>query len=101
MELQQGISLQINQSFVGKTLPILTEGTDKGITIGRSYRDAPEIDGLVLLEAKAEIGEIVPVKITGAMAYDLTAQPLDVKAPVKPIKASALIDPQRLPTLPR
>jgi ribosomal protein S12 methylthiotransferase len=75
MELQQGISLQVNQSFVGKTLDVLIEGRDKGIAIGRSYRDAPEIDGLVFVEGKAQIGEIVPVRITGAMAYDLTGAP--------------------------
>ena len=72
MELQQSISLQINQSYVGKTLDVLIEGYDNGISIGRSYRDAPEIDGLVFVEAQAKIGEIVPVKIGGAMAYDLT-----------------------------
>ena len=72
MELQQSISLQINQSYVGQTLDVLIEGFDKGLSIGRSYRDAPEIDGLVVVEGKAEIGSIVPVKITGAMAYDLT-----------------------------
>jgi ribosomal protein S12 methylthiotransferase len=72
MELQQGISLQVNQSYVGKTLDVLIEGRDKGIAIGRSYRDAPEIDGMVFIEGNANIGEIVPVKITGAMAYDLT-----------------------------
>jgi ribosomal protein S12 methylthiotransferase len=72
MELQQGISMQINQSYVGKTLDVLVEGRDKGIAIGRSYRDAPEIDGMVFVEGDAKIGEIVPVKITGAMAYDLT-----------------------------
>jgi ribosomal protein S12 methylthiotransferase len=75
MELQQGISLQVNQSYVGKTLDVLVEGRDRGIAIGRSYRDAPEIDGLVFIEGNAEIGEIVPVKITGAMAYDLTGVP--------------------------
>ena len=75
MELQQGISLQVNQSYVGKTLDVLVEGRDKGIAIGRSYRDAPEIDGLVFIEGHAQIGEIVPVKITGAMAYDLTGVP--------------------------
>ena len=101
MELQQGISLQINQWFVGKTLSILTEGSDNGITIGRSYRDAPEIDGLVLLEAPVEIGEIVPVKITGAMAYDLTAQPLHQRDGGRKLEASRLLDPNRLPTLPR
>jgi ribosomal protein S12 methylthiotransferase len=72
MELQQNISLQINQSLVGQTLDVLIEGFNKGISVGRSYRDAPEIDGLVLVEGKAEIGKIVPVRITGAMAYDLT-----------------------------
>ena len=72
MELQQGISMQVNQSYVGKTLDVLVEGKDKGITIGRSYRDAPEIDGLVFIEGDAKIGSIVPVRITGAMAYDLT-----------------------------
>jgi ribosomal protein S12 methylthiotransferase len=72
MEMQQAISLQINQSQVGKQLDVLIEGVDKGISIGRSYRDAPEIDGMVFVEGKAKIGEIVPVRITGAMAYDLT-----------------------------
>ena len=76
MELQQSISLQINQSYVGKTLDVLIEGYDNGISIGRSYRDAPEIDGLVLVESKVKVGEIVPVKISGAMAYDLTAVPV-------------------------
>jgi ribosomal protein S12 methylthiotransferase len=75
MEAQQAISLQINQSYVGKTLDVLVEGFDNGISIGRSYRDAPEIDGMVLVEGEAEVGAIVPVKITGAMAYDLTGVP--------------------------
>jgi ribosomal protein S12 methylthiotransferase len=75
MELQQSISIQINQSFVGQRLDVLIEGQDQEIAIGRSYRDAPEIDGLVLVEGKAEIGSIIPVKITGAMAYDLTGIP--------------------------
>ena len=75
MELQQSISLQINQSYVGQRLDVLIEGQDKGIAIGRSYRDAPEIDGLVLVEGKAEIGSIIPVKITGAMSYDLMGIP--------------------------
>lgn len=89
MAAQQNISLQVNQSYVGQTLDVLVEGFDngpstgspapaapaqagQGLTIGRSYRDAPEIDGLVFAEGRAEIGQIVPVKITGAMAYDLT-----------------------------
>jgi ribosomal protein S12 methylthiotransferase len=84
MELQQGISLEVNQSFVGKTLQVLAEGygqvesedgepvADEVISLGRSYRDAPEIDGMVIVEGELPVGEIVPVRITGAMAYDLT-----------------------------
>ncbi len=75
MELQQPISLQINQSYVGRTLDVLIEGFDNGIAVGRSYRDAPEIDGMVFVEGNAEIGSIIPVKITGAMTYDLTGTP--------------------------
>jgi ribosomal protein S12 methylthiotransferase len=50
----------------------LIEGYGDGLSVGRSYRDAPEIDGMVFIEGKAEIGNILPVRITGAMAYDLS-----------------------------
>jgi ribosomal protein S12 methylthiotransferase len=72
MELQQGISLERNQTFVGQTLDVLIEGQGDGISIGRSYRDAPEIDGLVIVEGDLPVGEMVPVRINGAMVYDLT-----------------------------
>jgi ribosomal protein S12 methylthiotransferase len=70
---QQHISLVKNQQFVGKILPTLIEGHDeeKQMSVGRTYRDAPEVDGLVIIDALAPVGEIVPVKITGAMEYDL------------------------------
>lgn len=71
MELQQGISLARNQIFVGKTLDVLVEGQGDGISVGRSYRDAPEIDGLVIVEGHLPVGELVPVRINGAMVYDL------------------------------
>jgi ribosomal protein S12 methylthiotransferase len=71
MEQQQHISLKKNQAFIGKTLDILVEGQGDGLSLGRSYRDAPEIDGMVMVEGDLPVGEIVPVKITGAMAYDL------------------------------
>ena len=45
MELQQAISLERNQALVGKTLDVLIEGQGDGLSIGRTYRDAPEIDG--------------------------------------------------------
>jgi len=71
MALQQDISHRRNQSFVGRTLDVLVEGYGDGISVGRSYRDAPEIDGLVLVEGQLPVGEIVPVRISGALAYDL------------------------------
>lgn len=80
MRLQQRISLEKNQALVGKTLDVLieghgkVEGTNEGIAIGRSYRDAPEIDGLVFVEGQPPIGEIIPVRITGAMPYDLSGE---------------------------
>ena len=74
MLLQEKISLDINQSFIGKTMPVLIEGYQQGISIGRSYRDAPEIDGLVLVEGEAKLHEIVTVQITGALTHDLTAR---------------------------
>jgi ribosomal protein S12 methylthiotransferase len=72
MTLQQGISLERNQMLVGRTLDVLFEGQGDGISMGRSYRDAPEIDGLVLVEGYAPLGQILPVRITGAKAYDLS-----------------------------
>lgn len=96
MQLQQGISLERNQSYVGKTLPVLVEGygevetedgiplPDEVISLGRSYRDAPEIDGMVIIEGEVPVGEMVPVRITGALAYDLTAV-VDLHPPVNVI----------------
>ncbi|MEK7807813.1 MAG: 30S ribosomal protein S12 methylthiotransferase RimO, partial [Chloroflexota bacterium] len=49
MEQQQKISLTKNQSFIGKTLNVLIEGSNDGLSMGRSYRDAPEIDGMVIV----------------------------------------------------
>ncbi len=71
MELQQSISLARNRQMVGRTLDVLVEGTGDGLSVGRSYRDAPEIDGLVLIREELPTGEMVPVLITGAMEYDL------------------------------
>lgn len=76
MTLQSGISLERNQAWVGKTLPVLTEGANDGITVGRSYRDAPEIDGLVFVDGELPIGQIQTVRITGALTYDLTGEPI-------------------------
>ena len=58
--------------FHWQHLDVLIEGQGDGISIGRSYRDAPEIDGLVIIEDELAVGDMVPVRITGAMTYDLT-----------------------------
>jgi ribosomal protein S12 methylthiotransferase len=76
MALQQPISLEINQSWVGKTLPVLIEGQGDGLSLGRTYRDAPEIDGMLIVEGELPIGAMLPVHITGAMTYDLTGVPV-------------------------
>lgn len=73
MELQQSISLMRNQAMVGKTVNVLVEGQGDGLTLARSYRDAPEIDGYVIIEGDVPQGRIIPVRITGAMNYDLVA----------------------------
>ncbi|HMD89682.1 MAG TPA: 30S ribosomal protein S12 methylthiotransferase RimO [Anaerolineaceae bacterium] len=72
MKLQQDISLERSQTYIGKKLPVLVEGYNGGISVGRSYRDAPEIDGLVFIEGEAAVGEIVQVQITGALTHDLS-----------------------------
>lgn len=80
MMLQQKISAANNQTTVGKTLPVLIEGKDENETdvfYGRSYMDAPEVDGMVYVKVpkgtSLKTGEFVRAKITGAKEYDLTA----------------------------
>lgn len=77
MELQQQISAEANQAQVGRTLDVIVEGMGDGLGVGRSYRDAPEIDGLVLFPSdpqRTPTGSMVPVQITGAMEYDLIGE---------------------------
>ncbi len=70
--MQEKISLERNQAYVGKIQPVLVEGTNQGISVGRAPHDAPEIDGMVFIESEVPAGQIVPVRITGAMTHDLT-----------------------------
>jgi len=74
MALQQPISLAKNEALVGTILDVLIEGQGDGLSVGRSYRDAPEIDGLVLVQAELPVGEFVPVRITAALEYDLVGE---------------------------
>ena len=81
MEKQQQISLACNKAFVGRKLDVLFEGYGQGVSIGRSYRDAPEIDGLVLVRGEIPAGQIIPVRIDEAMAYDLEGTVVMKKPP--------------------
>jgi ribosomal protein S12 methylthiotransferase len=80
MALQQPISLAMNQALVGRRLEVLVEGHGDGISVGRTYRDAPEIDGLVIIPGELPLGERLPIVIDGAMTYDLTGRPEIVPA---------------------
>ena len=74
MTLQQKISKEINESFIGKTLNCLVEGfTDDGLVILRSQHDAPEIDGMVYASAEKSVipGDFENVLIENSDEYDL------------------------------
>ena len=79
MAFQQPISLKRNQQMVGQKLDVLIDDVDRdnGVSLARSYRDAPEIDGLVIVEKELPVGQMIPVIVTGAMEYDLVAIPAD------------------------
>ncbi|MBP6342442.1 MAG: 30S ribosomal protein S12 methylthiotransferase RimO [Candidatus Omnitrophica bacterium] len=79
MKLQQGISHEIQQSFVGRTLRVLIEEKQEGSKdsyLGRSQYDAPEVDGCVYVRSAAELkaGDFVDVRITDAYEYDLAGE---------------------------
>lgn len=74
MEIQQGISIERNKSFIGKTIPCIIECyADNGEIIARSQYDAPEIDGVVNIQTDKQVipGDIEMVKIIDATEYDL------------------------------
>lgn len=72
LRLQQKIARRWGRSQVGKEVEVLVEGVSKdGLVVGRTRWDAPQVDGLVLARGTAQVGEIVPVRITAASTYDL------------------------------
>jgi ribosomal protein S12 methylthiotransferase len=75
MELQQTISFEKHQEFVGRTVEVMVEGysdeTDL-LLVGRHSQQAPDIDGVTYInEGEANVGDLVKVKITQALDYDL------------------------------
>jgi ribosomal protein S12 methylthiotransferase len=71
MALQQKVSREVQQGFVGQTLRVLVEEQANGGFVARSHADAPEIDGSVHVTGLARVGEFARVRITGASEYDL------------------------------
>lgn len=78
MSLQQEISREKHKAFIGKTLEVMVEGLSEETELllqGRMSQQAPEIDGVVLInDGQAEVGQIVKVKITDSMEYDLIGE---------------------------
>ncbi len=74
MELQQGISYELNQQKIGKTFNVLIDRKEGGTFIGRTEFDSPDVDNEVILDASAgylRIGDFVPVKVIAASEFDL------------------------------
>ena len=78
MELQEEIIFDKNEEMIGREMMIMIEGkvTDEAAYIGRSYRDAPDVDGYVFVNTDQELmsGDFVNVRITGAYEYDLIGE---------------------------
>ncbi len=78
METQRAVSEKRNLLRVGRTADVLIEGVENGRPFGRSYAEAPDVDGRVYLETDAAypIGSYVPVRMTRALEYDMIGVPL-------------------------
>ncbi len=85
MEAQEEISAQLQAALVGTTLDVLIEGAQDAapakrrraagmVSIGRSYRDAPEVDGTVLVRGRHRVGSMVKVRITESTTHDLVGE---------------------------
>lgn len=80
MELQETISLEINQQRIGQELKVLVDRKEGAQYIGRSEYDSPEVDNEVIIHAPhvyLRTGDFARVRITGATAFDLTAEPVE------------------------
>ncbi|MBQ1931144.1 MAG: 30S ribosomal protein S12 methylthiotransferase RimO [Lachnospiraceae bacterium] len=78
MELQQEIAFEKNEAMAGRTLYVMIEGkvADEHAYVGRTYMDAPGVDGLIFVQTIEELmtGDFVPVRVTGALEYDLIGE---------------------------
>ena len=78
MELQQDIVFEQAEDMIGRELLVMIEGkvADENAYVGRTYRDAPNVDGLIFVNTDEELmsGDFAKVKVTGAMEYDLIGE---------------------------
>ena len=78
MELQQDIVFDRNEDLIGEEMLVMIEGkvADENAYVGRTYRDAPNVDGLIFVNTDEELvsGDFAKVKVTGAMDYDLIGE---------------------------
>lgn len=84
MELQQEIAFENSEGMVGRTLEVMIEGkvADENAYVGRTYMDAPNVDGLIFVNADEPLmsGDFCRVKVTGALDYDLIGELCDESA---------------------
>ncbi len=73
MEIQEGISMELNQEKIGKTFKVLVDRKEGGDFIGRTEYDSPEVDNEVIIKSNEylRIGDFVNIQITDATAFDL------------------------------
>ena len=78
MELEQEVIFDKNESFVNRELLCFIEGkvADENVYIGRTYRDAPNVDGYIFIHTPEVLmtGDVVRAKVTGAYEYDLIGE---------------------------
>jgi ribosomal protein S12 methylthiotransferase len=81
MELQQGISLELNHEKIGKDFKVLIDRAEGGSFIGRTEYDSPEVDNEVIIESKEylRVGDFVKARVTSATEFDLHAHVLPVE----------------------
>ncbi len=78
MELQQEIAFDLAEEMIGREVLVMIEGkvADENAYVGRTYKDAPNVDGLIFVESEEELmsGDFAHVRITGALEYDLMGE---------------------------
>ena len=78
MELQQDIAFEQAEDMIGREVLVMIEGkiADENAYVGRTYKDAPNVDGLIFVNTDEELmsGDFARVKVTGALEYDLIGE---------------------------